>query len=144
MELQWQRKYLGKNNQQVFQSRDICRPTHRRFKCIVYKTNKAHYKILTIYECFAKLSMIIGCNLWMICLELNWFFFAIRVECCNFLNLYGPKTFLIKDSASENLRKFDAFSGVEKDRNKCRLLQKFWIYLPSWRFIMSSLVIVKT
>ena len=31
-----------------------------------------------------KLSMIIGCNNWMICLELNWFF-TIRVICCNFL-----------------------------------------------------------
>ena len=28
--------------------------------------------------------MTIGCNIWMICLELNWFF-TIRVECCNFL-----------------------------------------------------------
>ena len=32
-------------------------------------------KILTIYECVEKLSMIIGCNIWMICLELNLFFY---------------------------------------------------------------------
>ena len=34
------------------------------------------------------------------------------------------KTLPIKDSASENLRKFGAFSGVLRDRNKGRLLQK--------------------
>ena len=59
----------------------------------VFKSNyqvikiKTYYKISTIYECVEKLSMIFGCNIWMICLELNWFF-TIRVECCNFLNLY--------------------------------------------------------
>ena len=29
----------------------------------------------------------------------------------------SPKTLLIKDSASENLRNFDAFSWVAKDNN---------------------------
>ena len=32
--------------------------------------------------------MTIVCNIWMICLELNWFF-TLPVECCIFLNLYG-------------------------------------------------------
>ena len=31
--------------------------------------------------------MIIGCNIWMICMELNRFF-TVRVEYCNFLKLY--------------------------------------------------------
>ena len=30
----------------------------------------------------------VGCNIWIICLKLNWFF-TIRVVYCNFLNLYG-------------------------------------------------------
>ena len=30
---------------------------------------------ITIHECVEKKSMIIGCNIWMICLELNWFFY---------------------------------------------------------------------
>ena len=47
-----------------------------------------NYEISTKYECVEKLSMTIGCNNWMICLELIWFF-TIRVECCNFLHLYG-------------------------------------------------------
>ena len=33
------------------------------------------YEILTIYECDEKLSMIFGCNILIICLELNWFFY---------------------------------------------------------------------
>ena len=37
--------------------------------------NEKYYEISTIYECVGKLSMIIGCNAWMICLELNLFFF---------------------------------------------------------------------
>ena len=45
------------------------------YTCIVYKTNNKYYEILTIYECLEKLSMIIGCNIWVICLELNWFFY---------------------------------------------------------------------
>ena len=35
--------------------------------------------------------------------------------------VYNTKTLLIKDSASENLRKFDAFCRWAKDSNKCRL-----------------------
>ena len=38
------------------------------------KQVKKYYEISTIYECVEKLSMIIGCDIWMICLELNWFF----------------------------------------------------------------------
>ena len=39
------------------------------------KQNQKYYEILTINECIEKLSIIIGCNIWMICLELNWFFY---------------------------------------------------------------------
>ena len=47
------------------------------FKCItVFKTNKNYYEVsATIYECIEKKSMIIGCNIWMICFELNCCFF---------------------------------------------------------------------
>ena len=38
------------------------------------KQNQKYYEILTINECIEKLSIIIGCNIWMICLELNWLF----------------------------------------------------------------------
>ena len=34
---------------------------------------KKYYEISTIYECVEKKSMIIVCNNWIICLELNWF-----------------------------------------------------------------------
>ena len=40
----------------------------------------------------------------------------------------NAKTLLIKDRASENLRKFDAFSGVVKDRNTCRLQEILYIF----------------
>ena len=62
-------------------------------KYILYETSKKYDEISTIYKCVEKLSMITGCNIWMICLELNWFF-TIRVECCNFLNLYGSYVLL--------------------------------------------------
>ena len=60
---------------QSTESRDTWRPTKRRFMCNVYKTNKKYYEISTIYECVEILSKIIGFDSWMICLELNWFFY---------------------------------------------------------------------
>ena len=33
------------------------------FNCLVYKTNKKYNKIVNIYQCVKKLSMIIGCNI---------------------------------------------------------------------------------
>ena len=39
------------------------------------KKNQKYYEILTIYECVEKRSMTIVCNIWMICLELNWLFY---------------------------------------------------------------------
>ena len=39
--------------------------------------NEKCYEISTIYECVEKLSMTIGCNIWMICLELNRFFYDL-------------------------------------------------------------------
>jgi len=53
---------------------------------IFLKTNQKYYKILIRYECAEKLSITIGCNIWVICLELN-LFLTIRVECSNYLNL---------------------------------------------------------
>ena len=35
--------------------------------------DQEYYEISSIYECVEKLLIIIGCNIWMICLELNWF-----------------------------------------------------------------------
>ena len=32
-----------------------------------------NYEISTMYECVEKLSMVKGCNIWMICLQLNLF-----------------------------------------------------------------------
>ena len=40
-----------------------------------YIKEKKYYEILTIYECVEKKSMTIVCNIWMICLELNWLFY---------------------------------------------------------------------
>ena len=42
------------------------------------KIKQKYYEITTIYECVEKLSIIISCNIWMICLELNWFFLIIK------------------------------------------------------------------
>ena len=56
---------------------DIWRPTNRRFKSIVYKTNKTYNEVWTINECVGKKTMIIG-------LEINWFS-TISVEYRNFL-----------------------------------------------------------
>jgi len=39
-----------------------------------WKICTKYYEILTIYECVEKKSMITGCNIWMVCLELNWYF----------------------------------------------------------------------
>ena len=36
---------------------------------------KIYYEISSIYEYVDKKSMIICCDMWMICLELNWFFY---------------------------------------------------------------------
>ena len=47
-----------------------------------------HIMKYQLYTNASKKSMIIGCNIWMICLELNKFF-TIRAGYCNFLNLYG-------------------------------------------------------
>ena len=41
------------------------------FMCIVYKRSKKYYEKLTIYKCGKRLSMTIGCIIWMICLKLN-------------------------------------------------------------------------
>ena len=46
-----------------------------RLKYILYETSKKYYGISTIYECVEKLSMAIGYNIWMICLESNLFFY---------------------------------------------------------------------
>ena len=46
--------------------------------------NTQYYEILTIYECVEKVSPIIGCYIWMICLELNWFVYDPRIECLTF------------------------------------------------------------
>ena len=43
----------------------------RRFKCIVYITNKKYYEILTMYECVEKYLMTMGCSITMICLKSN-------------------------------------------------------------------------
>jgi len=45
---------------------------------IIKKQNQKYYEISTKYECVEKLSMVIGCNTWKICLELNWFFYDPR------------------------------------------------------------------
>ena len=37
-------------------------------------TIKTYYEKSTIYKCGERQSMTIGCNIWMICLNLNWFF----------------------------------------------------------------------
>ena len=48
----------------VTHGRDTERTKNRRFKCIVYKTNKIYHKISTIYtNASKKKSMIIGCNI---------------------------------------------------------------------------------
>ena len=36
------------------------RGKNRRFKFILYKTNKKYYEVSTLYDCVGKLSMIIG------------------------------------------------------------------------------------
>ena len=41
------------------------------------KQIKKYYEISTMYECVEKLSMIIGSNIWMICLNLNSFFYVL-------------------------------------------------------------------
>ena len=46
---------------------------------MVYKTNKKYNEILTKYECAEKLLMILGYNIWMICLELNWFVYDLSL-----------------------------------------------------------------
>ena len=63
----------GKYENVVF----IIKNPRNRKKCFqkLISEHKKYYKISTIYECVEKLSMIIGCNIWMICLELNWFFY---------------------------------------------------------------------
>jgi len=48
-----------------------CKKQKSSFKCIVFKSNKKYYEISTIYECIEKLSINIGCNFLIICLELN-------------------------------------------------------------------------
>ena len=45
-----------------------------------------------LYECIEKLSAIIGCNIWMICLELNWLFYDPSWM-LQLLNLYGRYVF---------------------------------------------------
>ena len=52
-------------------SRNIWRPTNRHLNWIIFKTNKEYYGLFIIYECVEKKSMIIGCNIWKICLELD-------------------------------------------------------------------------
>ena len=39
------------------------------------KQYQKYFEISNKNECVEKKSMIIGCNIWMICLELNWFFY---------------------------------------------------------------------
>ena len=56
------------------------RGKNRRFKCIVYKTHKNIMKYQLYTVCVEKLSMIIGCNIWMICLELKWFFYDPNIK----------------------------------------------------------------
>ena len=40
-----------------------------------FKTKSKISWNIDYYECVEKKSMIIGCNVWMICLVLNWFFY---------------------------------------------------------------------
>ena len=41
------------------------------------KQIKKYFKILTIFYASKKKSMSMGCNIWMICLELNWFVYDL-------------------------------------------------------------------
>ena len=59
--------------------------------------------------------MTIDCNIWMICLKLNWFFYY---PSCNFLNLYG-RYVLQYESFLNNFLVIDA-----TDRSKIRSDQK--------------------
>ena len=42
---------------------------------ILYMKRVKNYEVSTLYECVEQLLMSIGCNSWMICLELNWSFY---------------------------------------------------------------------
>ena len=46
---------------------------YHRYLFQIKKKDKKYYEISTIHDFFEKLSKIIDCNIWMICLELNWF-----------------------------------------------------------------------
>ena len=69
------------------------------------------YEILTLYKCVKKLSMTVSCNIWMICLKLNWLF-TIRVAYCSFLNLNGLNFFSIS--------RFDQFSSYNAQQREVR------------------------
>ena len=47
----------------------------RRFKCIVYKTNGKYYEILTLYLWMRRTIIDYYCNIWIICLKLDWLFY---------------------------------------------------------------------
>ena len=51
------------------------------FKVHRIETSNKYYEISTLYECIGKKSIIIGCNIWMICLEL----YSVGVGFNNFL-----------------------------------------------------------
>ena len=60
-------------------STDTWRPSNRRLNYIIYKINKIYYDISTMYECIEKKLMSIGCNIWIICLDLNSFFYNLSL-----------------------------------------------------------------
>ena len=55
-----------------------CASRENKLKAKYYFLNQNYYEISTIYGCVEKLSIIIGCNIWIICLELM-FYYPIRM-----------------------------------------------------------------
>ena len=81
--------------QRNIKSRDTWRPTiKRRLKCIIYKTNEKYYKILTIYECLKKKSMIMGCNRSsQTCHSVNGWY--LEITYFQFLNKEGLRLYMV-------------------------------------------------
>ena len=76
--------------------------------CQIMKNKK--YDILTTYECDEKLSMIFGCNIWMICLELNWFFLRSKLNIATFW-IYGRRVHKFR-----SISRFKQFSFCRRSR----------------------------
>ena len=63
------------DNEDIFVfSRNVRKSSASRENKYVIDIIKKYYEISVIYECVEK-KLIIGYNIWMICLELNWFFY---------------------------------------------------------------------